>query len=432
MLKGLFCSSCWIGVALVLLAPTQSSAGRLVTYEEAECHGIQRAWFAQTTVDLTRGRVSHWKLHENQLFALSTSGTLQSLDAETGKTLWTVRVGTPDSPFAGPSVNEKYVALTSGTRLYVIDREVGNVLWSRLLGSAAAAAPALSEKHAFVGLMNGQVEGYSLEDLAEPVWVHQSVGRIFHSPTVAENVVCWPTDRGYLYVAQHDRPRVMYRVETNDQIVTPPTELGPYLYVSSRDGYLYCLHELSGGELWRIATGYPIINKPVVLGETAYVASNQPALHAVSATTGQTVWSVAGATQFVAEGARHAYGIERFGTLLILDKQSGGVVGRLKTAEGITALINDQSDRIYLVDDRGLVQCLRERESQQPTYYRQKTAEGEEMESEETFPEAAADDVFSPPPADEEPAEEFGGEFQPAEDDAKEEDTEEDENNFFF
>ncbi len=422
-----------------MLAPTPSSAGRLVTFEEAGRHGLERAWFAQVTVDLTRGRVSQWTLHEDQLFALSTSGTLQALNAETGETLWTVRVGTPNGAFAGPSINQKYVALTSGTRLYIIDRKDGHVLWTRLLGSASAKAPALSESYAFVGLMNGQVEGYSLEDLAEPVWRHQSVGRIFHSPSVAGSVVCWPTDRGYLYVAQSDRPRVLYRVETNDEIVAPPAELGPYLYVTSRDGYLYCLHELSGAELWRISTGYPILKKPAVIGDTVYVASDQPALHALNSATGQPLWTVAGTTQFVAEGARHVFGMQRYGTLLILDKESGGVVGRLETGEGVTALVNDQSDRIFLVDDRGLVQCLRERDAREPTYYRQEAAEGEDADSEDTSQSPFAEEPpgvdLSPPAAEKEPADDFGGGFQPAEEESEEEpedDTVEDDDNPFF
>jgi outer membrane protein assembly factor BamB len=430
VLRFLFCSCCSVGVALALLAPTLSSAGRLVTFERAGSIGLEPAWFAQAGVDRTRARVSQWTLHEDQLFSLSTSGTLQALNAETGETLWSVRVGIPGSVYTGPAVNKKYVSLTSGSKLYLIDRENGHVLWSRLTGSAAAAAPALSKNYAFVGMVNGQVEGYPLEDFDESVWIHQSIGRIFHSPSVAGSVVCWPTDRGYLYVAQHHRPRVLYRLETNDEIVTPPTALGSYLYVTSRDGYLYCLNELSGAELWRISTGYPIVKKPAVVGDIVYVASDQPALHAVDSKTGQPQWSVAGVTQFVTEGAQYVYGMQRDGTLLILDKQSGGVVGRMKTGEGVSALVNDQSDQIFLVDDRGLVQCLRERDSLQPVYYRQETADGEDADSEDDSEDPFAEDVPGDPATDDKPADDFGGEFQPPEE-PKDDAAEDDDNPFF-
>jgi hypothetical protein len=42
----------------------------------------------------------------------------------------------------------------------------------------------------------------------------------------------------------------------------------------------------------------------------------------------------------------------------------------MPTAEGLHTLVNDQSDRIFLVNDRGLVQCLREIGAVEPTLYR--------------------------------------------------------------
>jgi hypothetical protein len=231
----------------------------------------------------------------------------------------------------------------------------------------------------------------------------------------------------------------LFRVETNDEIVASPAELEPYLYVTSRDGYLYCLHERTGSELWQFSTGYPIVKKSAVVGNMAYVASEQPALHAVDSQTGRLLWSAVGATQFVAEGALHVYGMDRYGTLLILEKKSGGVVGRLDTSEGITALVNDQSDRIFLVSDRGLVQCLRERDSQQPTYYRQKAGLREDEDPEDTtespFAEEAPGEGFSRPAAEEVPTDDFGGPFQPAEeepDKETQEATEEEDDNPFF
>jgi len=433
--KPMFYILCCIGVLISALAPMRSSAGRLVTFDDAQRHGLERVWFAQVSVDLTQSRVSHWRLHEDQLFALSTSGTLQSLNAETGETRWTVRVGTPNGAITSPSVNDRFVAIVGGTRLYVIDSADGHVLWSRQLGSVVTCAPALSDTHVFVGLMNGQVEAYSLEDPAAPVWRHQSVGRIFHSPVVGGGIVSWATNRGFLYVAENERPRVMYRVEINDEIVAPPAELSPNIYVSTGNGYLYCLDELSGAEHWRISTGFPILRKPAIVGETVYVASDQPALHAVSSPTGQELWFVDGAAQFVSEAAQHIYAMESLGTLLILDKQSGGVVGRLKAGEGTTALENDQSDRIFLVDDRGLVQCLRERDALEPTYYRRQVDENQEAVEEEAskspFTEDPSDESVPPPVAEEEPADDFGDQFQPAEQDSEDDKTEED-GGFFF
>ena len=390
---------------LAVLMPSKAAATRLITFEEAARHGLQRAWFAQVSVDVTRGRVSHWTLFHDQLFSLSTSGTLQAMNAETGKTLWTVRVGAPDGVFAGPSVNEKVVALTSGTKLYVMDRDDGHVLFTRSLGSASAAAPALSEQYAFVTLINGQIEAYPLEDSSLQVWYHQSAGRIFYSATVTGDLVSWPTDRGFLYVAQADGPRVLHRVETNAEIVAPPAELAPLLFVTSRDGYLYCLQGLTGAEQWRFSTGYPIVKKPAVVADTSYVASQEPALHAVNSQTGERLWSASGATQFVAEGAKHVYALDRYGTLFIVESESGGIIGRINVGDGATALVNDQSDRIFLVSERGLVQCLHETDSPEPTYYRLQPVDIKPDDEEETaespfVEETPAQEFTIPEPTD--------------------------------
>jgi hypothetical protein len=422
----------WATWAAILASATAVSASPLVTSERAGRYSLARMWFAQVNVDAGRGRVTQWTLHRDQLFSLSTSGTLQSLNAETGETLWTVRIGAPDGVFAGPAVNSQVVALTSGTRLYVLDRKDGHLLWTKQLGGAGAAAPALSERFAFVGLMNGMLEGFSLESRDEPIWYHQSVGRIFNSATVTGEVVCWPTDRGFLYVAQADQPRVLFRVETNEEIVAAPAEWAPYLYVPSRDGYLYCLHELSGAEIWRVSTGFPIVSQPAAVRDQVFVASEEPALHAVQGVTGKRLWTAVGAMQFATLGAKQIYGMDRFGGLMIMEKATGGLIGRLPMAEGTTALVNDQSDRIYLVSATGLVQCLRERGAVEPTYYREEKATEPvppQEDAEETpFVEETPAQAPTPPQDFAEPEEEPAAPAEPAEDTGE---ADEDENPFF-
>ena len=120
---------------------------------------------------------------------------------------------------------------------------------------------------------------------------------------------------------------------------------------------------------------------------------------------------------------------------MLLDAKTGARQGRIKTSEGIRTLVNDQSDRIYLVNDLGLIQCLREAGTT-PTMYRKPfSSQPEKPATEETRPaapeetpfavegeDAAAEDapmeadVFAEEPAaDEPPAEEPAAE-QPMED----------------
>jgi outer membrane protein assembly factor BamB len=241
--------------------------------------------------------------------------------------------------------------------------------------------------------------------------------------------VSWPTAAGNLYVSRADDPGVLFRLETGDDIVTSPAEKEPYLYIASLDGYLYALEEITGEEQWRYSTGYPVVSSPAIVGDHAYVASLEPTLHAIDAATGRGLWRAPGISHFAAQGKDRVYASDKYGNIFVLDVKTGQPLGRLDASEDSTTLVNDQSDRIFLVNDRGLVQCLREIGAEQPTMYRapeptdgepaegaepatppveaEPSAEASEEADEETSPfeeEAPADEAADEPieePADE-------------------------------
>jgi hypothetical protein len=345
----------------------------LVTQEQAARVGLERSWFAQIPVDPSRSRVRTWYLYYDRLYAVTDSGVLAALNAETGEQLWAKQVGKPGYPAFGPSANLKYLGIISGSKLYLLDRNDGRVEWVRALGSAPSSGPALSEHYAYVALITGRIEGYKLDDPATQPWYYQSNGRTFLRPTVTGSVVSWPTTAGYLYVGRAEDPGVTFRLETNADIVTSPAAQGDYLYIASLDGYLYCMN-IDGREKWRFSTGYAIESSPAIVGQQAYVASMEPALYALNADNGAPLWSAAGISHFAAQGKSRVYASDRFGNVMILDAKTGSPLARLDVSEGISTVVNDQSDRLFLVNDQGLVQCLHEIGAQTPTLYRQPPA----------------------------------------------------------
>ena len=358
-----------LAFALLMAGTSSSYAQHLVANPKAARLGLHRAWFAQVRVDPTQQKVLQWVLDNDRLFALASDGTVQAIHTETGEILWTTEgAGQPHA--IGIAANSKYVAMLGASRLYLLDRTDGQILWTRQIGGPTCAAPALSETHAFVALINGRIEGYPLDKPTTYAWQYQSHGHTFECPTVTGKILSWPSDRGVLYVAQTDGPRVKFRVAANDEIVVPPAEQAPYLYVGSLDGYFYCFHETSGSERWRYATGFAITSPPAVIGNKAFVASEDATLHAVDATTGKLLWQADGVTKFVALGKHHTYGMDRYGALMVLDNETGVLAGRLSIAAGSSALVNDKSDRIFLINDHGLVQCLHEVDAHAPTWHR--------------------------------------------------------------
>jgi len=349
--------------------------GPLVDHEEAAALGLERSWFAQLPVDRQRSRVGRWLYQDQSLFAVTTSGTLAALDAKTGALLWSARVGKPGYPAFGPGANAQYVGAVSGARLYMFDRRDGRLAWSRELGGAPSSGPAMTERHAFIALANGQVEAYALDAPAPQPWYYQSKGRTFLRPTTTGRVVSWPTDAGLLYVCSADSPNVLFRLETDAEIVTSPTELPPYLYIASLDGYLYCIHELSGREKWRFSTGRPIDSSPAVVEDSVYVASTEPTLYAIGIDSGLEKWRVEGLQHFVARSGKRVYATDAGGRLHAVALETGAVEGSLPLAEGVTALVNNETDRLLLVSADGLVQCLHEFAQTDPLVHRRAAAE---------------------------------------------------------
>ncbi len=398
-----------LGSGLIALAqisaPTVVVAESLISYADSAPLGLERVWFAQARVDISRHRVTNWILYENNLLAASNGGLVQSFNAETGETLWATQPGPLDQPAFGPAVSQGYVALVSGASLYALDRTNGRLLWSKELGSAPAEAPALSDTDAYVPFLSGRIESYQLADPKKPTWYFQSVGRIFYPPTVSGQLVSWPTSRGYLYVGQSVSPHVLYRIQTNSVAIAPPTEGYDSLYVAVQDGNVHCFSLLNGKERWRHSMGFPARGRPGIVGKRLYVASSEPMLHALDAVSGRLLWSIPDVTQFASQGTDNVYGLDDFGRLVVFNKETGQYIGTLPGAGGFQTVFNEQSDRIYLVDNRGLVQCLREIGAVEPTRYRQDAAEEDEGKpAEETSPFAEETTPEVEQPTEDQPA----------------------------
>ncbi|MEQ8835869.1 MAG: PQQ-binding-like beta-propeller repeat protein, partial [Lacipirellulaceae bacterium] len=353
--------------------------------------------------------VTAWTLHHDRIFGVSNTGTAFALDTETGERLWIRQVGKRGYRAFGPGANSKSVAIVSGSKIYVLDRDDGRILFSRDLGSAPGAGPALTEDYAFVVLMTGRVEGYRLDDPKAQPWYYNSRGRAFLRPVTTGGVVSWPTNAGLLYVSSATDPGLLYRIQTNDEIIAPPAELDGNLFIASLDGYLYSIDGLTGNEQWRFAAGWPIESQPAVVGDMAFVSSIEPAIHAIETSTGNELWDIPGASQFVSEGKNRVYAADPMGNLLVLDMKTGATLGTLATAEGLYPLVNDQTDRIFLVNKHGLVQCLHEIGVSQPIEHRKmKTAAPKKKDE-------GDEDIFgvNEDAADDEPAE-GGGLFDDA------------------
>jgi hypothetical protein len=196
---------------------------------------------------------------------------------------------------------------------------------------------------------------------------------------------------------------VRFRVEAGAGFDASQAYLAPMIYAVTRVGELLAVDEKSGAVRWRYLTGYPTDRTPAAVGDRVYVASQQPALHCLDATTGIAHWEAPGISQFAAAGKSHVYGIDQYGALTEVDAATGAQTGRIQSGDMMQGLVNDQTDRLYLISGKGLVQCFHEIGLAEPLHYGPAPPAAESKEKPQGGPEyqggapAAAKSEAAPP-----------------------------------
>jgi outer membrane protein assembly factor BamB len=379
----------------------QASSG-LLRREQISRLGLTRAWFAQVEMDPARHQVARAVVAGNQLFVLTTGGTLHAFDAQTGATMWVSTPGNPDWPSLGPAANQDQVAFVNGSNLYVLRRDNGEPTIVRHIVGATGASPAMSRTFCYVPMVNGRVEGYSLASSTAQPWFFQSQGRAMVAPLTTDASLVWTTNIGHVYVANGLVPGIRFRIETGSEIVASPSYRSPIVFVGTVNGEVIALHEQTGAEQWRFAAEYPITRSPAAVGGRVFATTERPTLFAIDLITGHPLWQAPKVRQFAAASAQRVYGMDNLNALVVLDASSGAVLTRMPSDGRSTALVNDQTDRLYLVSSDGKVQCLHEIGLPTPLIHTPAPAAPAEA-TPGTPAEAAPTQPAAPPSADESP-----------------------------
>jgi outer membrane protein assembly factor BamB len=368
-MRRLLCGS--LATALVAsLCATVGLAEGVIPQNVAARYGLTRAWYTQIGSPRATGAISNVNYDRGTLFVQSKTGMISALDAETGRMLWSTQVGPENHTSTEPSANENFIVVVNGSVLYVLDRADGRLQWQKPLDGCPGAGPGASQTHAFVPMVNGQVEGYDLEKGANQTpWIYKSAGRVLVPPMTTNQSVSWTTEKGYFYVADPAGLGIRYRLETRDAIHSRPAYWTPHLYACSSDGCVYAVHEKNGKIVWKFAVGDPIYSSPVAIEGKVYAISVLSGMICLDGTTGAQLWTAPKIIQFVATSPTRIYACDQLGRLAILDAHSGTRLGAMPL-DGISLkLINAQSDRLFLAADSCVMQCVREIDLKSPVIY---------------------------------------------------------------
>lgn len=335
------------------------------------------------------------------LVAVLNGSRLYVLNRFNGKLLWQTTID--GAPGAGPALSSQrvYVPTTSGIvysyRLKPEQRsltdlgkpEAGKKNSEQGVGKKTAELEAgkKAPQQQAVDLTELR-QSMRLDQALVPPLVCQSFGRCLVQPIVTrqipgEEFLAWATDRGYMFVGSvrrqaEDQFAVLYRLQTTAEIVASPAYLPPdprivrdsgVIYAVSKDGFAHAVQERDGESLWRFPTAEPIVEAAAAIDNRVYVATQPGGMYSLDAKTGKQVWWTPRVTQFLAASKERVYTADKYGQVLILDAKTGARVDTLAVNVPMVRMLNQDTDRLYLVSQTGLIQCLHEIGQSEPIHH---------------------------------------------------------------
>lgn len=401
----------FIGTAVIMATGCQSAvADTLIDTSRLQQDGLTRPWFTQVQMDVRKDRVETVTFDGEFLTVQTKRGIIQTIDGETGATVWVKNVGSPNLFTSSAGVGPNHTAVLNGSHLFIFDRKTGKHIWNRQLAGGVIGGPGVGKDNVFVPKVDGVLEVYSLDEpkpwkevrsLANtqfPIWKYNSHGKTMVPPTVFNGMIGWANDRADFYVARLRPMEILFRIETFDNIVVPPVHINSFLYIVSIDGYLYKVHTSTGNIHWRFSTGSPLIHRPIAVDGFIYLSTPDGGLYRVLADEevaekyglldaqqnkkskpaqqqplkeGKEVWFNPHISQVLSVTRDRIFGLDNKGNIQIVDTQSGKSLGSVST-EGISLPItNHLTDRIYLATSDGLIQCLHDPKRVSPEKHNQ-------------------------------------------------------------
>ncbi|MBI3838792.1 MAG: PQQ-binding-like beta-propeller repeat protein [Planctomycetia bacterium] len=356
----------WATLACCVLT-SASHAAVVIPQTLVARYGLTRAWFTQVGSPAATGPIRNVTLDRGTLFVQTQDGMVTALDAETGRILWSTQVGPRNHTCSEPAANHKFVTVVNGSVLFVLDRTSGQLQWQKQLSGSPGAGPALSRTHVFIPMIDGRMEAYEVEKGSkQKPWNYKSFGRVLVRPMITGQTVSWTTEKGYFYVADPEGLGIRYRLETRDAIHSRPGYWTPNLYACSSDGYVYAVDEATGRINWKFAIGDAIFRSPVAIDSNVFVISELGGMYCLDGKAASQLWVAPKMTQFLAASPTRVYACDQLNRLAVLDAKTGNRLGTMPLDETSMKLVNDQSDRIFLASEAGVMQCLREVELKSP------------------------------------------------------------------
>lgn len=357
------------------------------------------------------------KIDEVRLYSLTADGNLTALDAETGEQMWSIRLGRPERGYSTLGINDNYVTVLNGSSMYQVsamEAETFDEAGLRTLVPAGRASKAKridgvplhgavnSGVYALITTTRKAMEAYLLGEPTIAPGFEMFSGKAITKPSTFPNShrVMWPTDSGFVYVVDTtEEPSAMFRLSVDGNVEGGVAAASNNrFFFGCTGGRVYAVDATKQGEvLWNQGLGEPFYRVPFVTGNKVLLTSGYGSLHCLNTKNGTPAWArpATDVDQIFAHVGDQLVGRDRLHHLVLVDEATGNINGRFNTVFVEKVVINQDTDRVYLVSKGGMVQCLRSSDTELPVFLR--TINPPRIESDES-------DEPQQPTADQPPA----------------------------
>ncbi|WP_448580087.1 outer membrane protein assembly factor BamB family protein [Thermaurantiacus sp.] len=196
------------------------------------------------------------------LFATTGLGSAVALDVATGREIWRVSIGTPLR--AGPTVSEgKVLVMSQDNRLTALAAATGDQLWQvtatlEPAGILGPGAPAMDSGTVVAGFSSGELFALRVEN-GRTVWQDQlaRTGRTTALGALSAIVASPVIDRGRVFAVGHGGRMVAIELASGQRVwertfagVSTPAVAGEFLFVLTTEAELIALTRGEGKIRW--------------------------------------------------------------------------------------------------------------------------------------------------------------------------------------
>ncbi len=371
------------------------------------------------------------KVKQVRLYTLSEDGGLSAYDAETGESIWSIRVGSPHLTYGALGITDEYVSVINGNNLYRViadERQLeisvapgGRTLPVIEMDNTPIMGATNTAMYTVVPNVRKGIDCYTFDEVfrepSKEIFSGHANAQPRRYPTSQR--IGWTTDKGYFYLMDCDgRPTTLFRLQLDGVSIggaTPGKE--DMFFLGTSNGRAYGVKATKTGQVvWNKSLGEPFYQQPFVINNRVLLPSSYGNLFSLDAADGLPTWSAPAQNMdsIFAKVGDFYIGRNISGAMAILSAETGIQQPMSHTIEIHTPVLNEDTDRLYLVDRTGTIQCLRPNDGEMPVFYgdapmASATSTAAAKKPEETKPEADNPFGAQAAPAEMKPAEDpFG------------------------